>query len=41
MHLESQALITDMLKNLPQKAFQLCVDFIQEYWRDQDIDCDS
>ncbi len=31
---------TDMLKNLPPTAFQLYVELIQEYWKNQDIDYD-
>ncbi len=31
---------TDMLKNLPPTAFQLYVELIQEYWKNQDVDYD-
>jgi hypothetical protein len=34
-------LTTDMLKNLPPKGFQLYVDLIQDYWKNQDIDYDT
>lgn len=37
---EKSGLTTDMLKNLPPKAFQLYVNFIQKYWENQDIDYD-
>ncbi len=34
-------LTTDMIKNLPPKAFYLYVEFIQEFWRDDSTDFDS
>ncbi len=34
-------LTTDMIKNLPAKAFNLYVEFIQEFWRDNRMDLDS
>ncbi len=37
---EKSGLTTHMLKNLPPKAFQLYVNFIQKYWENPDIDYD-
>jgi hypothetical protein len=34
-------LTTDMIKNLPPKVFDLYVEFIQEFWRDDSTDFDS